>query len=49
VGSISVVVLGDPAIAAELGKKSTASDITLYHQVQDGHALSVIVPNQYPE
>ncbi len=47
--SISVVILGDSAVAAELGKRSTTSDITFFHQVQDGHALSAIVPSQYPE
>jgi selenocysteine-specific translation elongation factor len=46
---LTVAVVGAPGVAKELAKKSTQSDITLYHQVTDGHALSVVEPTQYPE
>ena len=48
-GSWTVALLGSRALAGELGKKGTASDITLYNSVRDGHALTVIEPTQFPE
>lgn len=48
-GSISVALLGAPGLSKELAKKSTESDLTLYHLVQDGHAVTLIEPTQYPE
>jgi selenocysteine-specific translation elongation factor len=46
---LTLAVVGAPDIAKDLAKKSTQSDITLYHQVQDGHALSLVEPSAYPE
>jgi selenocysteine-specific translation elongation factor len=47
--SVTVALVGATGVAKELAKKSTASDITLFHQVQDGHALTLVEPTQYPE
>lgn len=46
---ITVAVVGGREIAKELGKKGTASDLTLFNQVRDGHAATIVEPTQYPE
>ena len=48
-GSITVAVLGRRGLAAELGKRGTQSDLTLFHAVRDGHAATIVEPTQYPE
>lgn len=47
--SVTVAVVGAREIAKELAKKSTTSDITLFHLLQDGGALTLVEPTQYPE
>ncbi|MGI0131932.1 MAG: EF-Tu/IF-2/RF-3 family GTPase [Thermoplasmata archaeon] len=47
--SLTVALLGSKDVAKELGKKGTSSDITLYNTVQDGHAVTVVEPTQFPE
>jgi selenocysteine-specific translation elongation factor len=47
--ALTVAALGSPRIAAELGKKGTTSDVTLFDRVRDGHALTVVEPTQFPE
>lgn len=46
---ITVAVVGGRDVAKELGKKGTASDLTLFNQVRDGHAATIVEPTQYPE
>ncbi|HTP55151.1 MAG TPA: EF-Tu/IF-2/RF-3 family GTPase [Thermoplasmata archaeon] len=48
-GSVTVAVVGAKDVAKELGKKGTASDLTLFHTVHDAHAVTVIEPTQFPE
>lgn len=48
--ALTVAIVGQgESLAGELAKKSTESDIGLYHRVQDGRALTLITPRQYPE
>ncbi len=47
--SVTVAVVGGREVAKELAKKSTSSDITLFHLVSDQSALTVVEPTQYPE
>lgn len=47
--AVTVAVVGARDQAKELGRKGTASDVTLYHAVRDGHAVTTIEPTQYPE
>ena len=47
--SATVAVVGQREIAKELAKPSTTSDITLFHLLQDGGALTLVEPTQYPE
>jgi selenocysteine-specific translation elongation factor len=49
VGALTVAVVGARGVAPELGKKSTESDLTLYHRAEDDHVLTIIEPTQYPE
>ncbi len=46
---VTVAVVGSPHVAKELGKKGTASDLTLYHAVRDDHALTLVEAAQFPE
>lgn len=46
---VTVAVVGAPDIAKELGKKGTASDLTLYNTVLEGHAITLVEPTQFPE
>ncbi len=46
---LTVALLGAPDVAKELGKKGTASDITLFNLVHDEHAITVVEPTQFPE
>ncbi|HKN06902.1 MAG TPA: EF-Tu/IF-2/RF-3 family GTPase [Thermoplasmata archaeon] len=47
--SVSVAVVGAPEVAKELGKKGTASDLTLFNTVTEGHATTLVEPTQFPE
>jgi len=47
--SVTVAVVGAPDIAKELGKKGTASDLTLFNTVTEGHATTLVEPTQFPE
>jgi selenocysteine-specific translation elongation factor len=46
---VTVAVVGAPDVAKELAKKGTASDLTLYNAVRDGHATTLVEPSQFPE
>jgi selenocysteine-specific translation elongation factor len=46
---VTVAVVGATDIAKELGKKGTASDLTLYNAVRDEHAVTLVEPAQFPE
>ena len=46
---VTVAVVGAPDIAKELGKKGTASDVTLFNSVTEGHATTLVEPTQFPE
>ena len=47
--SIVVSLLGSKELGKELGKKGTASDITLYNRVQGEVALTYVEPTQFPD
>jgi len=46
---VTIAVVGAPEIAKELGKKGTASDVTLFNTVLEGHAITLVEPTQFPE
>jgi len=46
---ITVAVVGSRDIAKDLGKKGTASDLTLFNSAHDGHAITVVEPTGFPE
>jgi selenocysteine-specific translation elongation factor len=46
---VTVAVVGAPDIAKELGKKGTASDVTLFNTVHDELAITLVEPTQFPE
>jgi selenocysteine-specific translation elongation factor len=46
---VTVAVVGSDGIAKDLGKKGTASDVTLFNAVRDGHAVTLVEPTQFPE
>ncbi len=46
---VTVALLGAAEIAKELGKKGTASDLTLFNLVHDEHAVTIVEPTQFPE
>jgi selenocysteine-specific translation elongation factor len=46
---VTVAVVGTGAVAKELGKKGTASDVTLFNAVRDEHAVTLVEPTQFPE
>lgn len=47
--SLTVAVVGANGAARELGKQGTASDITLYNDVHDERALTLVEPTHFPE
>jgi selenocysteine-specific translation elongation factor len=47
--SVTVAVVGTNELAKELGKKGTASDLTLFNAVHDAHAATLVEPTQFPE
>jgi selenocysteine-specific translation elongation factor len=46
---VTVAVVGGGELAKELGKKGTASDLTLFNSVRDGHAITLVEPTQFPD
>jgi selenocysteine-specific translation elongation factor len=48
-GSVTVALVGAADVAKELGKKGTASDLTLFNEVHDAHAATIVEPTQFPE
>ena len=47
--SINFVVLGDPAIAAELGKKGTSTDVTIYDRKTSDIVYTWTAPITFPD
>lgn len=47
--NLTVAVIAPPGYAKDLGKKGTASDITLYDIRRDDATVSFIEPTKYPE
>ena len=47
--SVTFVVLGDQEIAAQFGKKGTATDMTIYDKNESGAIRTYTVPNGFPE
>jgi selenocysteine-specific translation elongation factor len=46
---VTVAVVGASDVAKELGKKGTASDLTLFNTVHDDLAVTLVEPTQFPE
>jgi len=46
---VTVAIVGANDVAKELGKKGTASDLTLFNAVHDEHAATLVEPTQFPE
>ena len=46
---LTVAVLGDAALAAELGKKGTVSDMSLFNFKKGDIGITFVVPSRYPE
>jgi selenocysteine-specific translation elongation factor len=44
-----VALVGAPELGRELGRKGTASDVTLYNLARDGQVLTTVEPTQFPE
>lgn len=49
VKSVNFVVLGDQTVAAQFGKKGTATDMTMYDKKEAGIIRTWTVPNGFPE
>lgn len=47
--SLTFALLGSKTLGGELGKKGTASDITLYNQSNEGRNMTYVEPSQFPE
>ncbi len=47
--SVNFVVLGDQSIAAQFGKKGTATDMTMYDKKELGAIRTYTTPNGFPE
>ncbi len=48
-GALTVAVVGAKDVAKELGKKGTASDLTLFNAVHDDRAITLVEPTQFPD
>ncbi|MGP8071542.1 MAG: EF-Tu/IF-2/RF-3 family GTPase [Thermoplasmata archaeon] len=46
---VTIAVVGAPDFAKDLAKKGSASDLTLFNTVRDGHATTLVEPTQFPE
>lgn len=49
VRSVNFVVLGDQSVAAQFGKKGTATDMTMYDKKESDVIRSYVAPNGFPE
>lgn len=47
--ALTLAVVGANDVAKELGKKGTASDLTLFNDVHDDRALTLVEATQFPE
>jgi len=47
--SVNFVVLGDQSVAAQFGKKGTATDMTMYDKKESGVIRTYTAPNGFPE
>jgi selenocysteine-specific translation elongation factor len=47
--SVNFVVLGDQSVAAQFGKKGTATDMTIYDKKESGVIRTYTAPNGFPE
>jgi len=47
--SVNFVVLGDQSVAAQLGKKGTATDMTMYDKKESGVIRTYTVPSGFPD
>jgi len=48
-GNLTVAIIGASEYASNLGKKGTASDITLYNLKKGEDTVTFIEPTRYPE
>lgn len=46
---VTVAVVGSVGVAAQLGKKGTQSDLTLYNVTREGHHTTIVEPTNFPE
>lgn len=46
---ITIAIIGARDVAHEFGKKGTTSDVTLFNQVTEGHAITCVEPTNFPE
>ena len=46
---VTIAIIGARDIAKEFGKKGTASDVTLFNQVAEGHVITCVEPTNFPE
>ena len=46
---VTVAVVGGTGVAAQLGKKGTVSDLTLFDSTHDGHHATIVEPTHFPE
>jgi selenocysteine-specific translation elongation factor len=46
---VTIAVVGSPEVAKELGKKGTASDVSMFNTVLEGHAITLVEPTQFPD
>lgn len=46
---VTIAIVGARDVAKEFGKKGTASDVTMFNQVTEGHAVSCVEPTNFPE
>ncbi len=47
--AVTIAVVGAPDVAKELGKKGTASDLTLFNAATEERATTFVEPTQFPE
>ncbi|NDF46966.1 MAG: elongation factor Tu, partial [Nitrosopumilaceae archaeon] len=47
--SVNFVVLGDQTVAANLGKKGTATDMTMYDKKESGVIRTYTTPSGFPD
>ena len=47
--SVNFVVLGDQSVAGNLGKKGTATDMTMYDKKESGVIRTYTTPSGFPD